>query len=156
MGGDKWVAGPSEPAPIEGLEIRLNAPGATLRLEYQVLVGGKDGGWTPWLRGEYAGTRGQYRPLLGIRFRLAGNAAQFLTLHVDALFLGSTVETARGNTLELISGAGVDPLVGLKIALVPTTKGKVQSENTAIRPPTAQPAETRASRVRVFRSSSLR
>ncbi|WP_177302925.1 hypothetical protein [Methylobacterium sp. 174MFSha1.1] len=151
-----WIAGPDAPAPIEGVAVRVGDTRSDLRLEYQVLVGGANGGWTAWTTGDYAGTKGQARPLLGIRMRLSGGAARAVTLAVDALFLGATVEAARGDHVELLSGAGVDPLVGLKIALVPVPSGTDPGKNSLVQSRPAQQAESRAGRVRVFRASGLR
>jgi hypothetical protein len=108
------------------------------------------------MSGDYAGTRGQARPLLGIRLRLSGGAAQSVTLSAEALFLGATVETARGDVIELISGAGVDPLVGLKIAFVPVPSSAVQGKSNPAQSRQVQQAEPRTGRVRVFRASGLR
>lgn len=156
VGDGVWIAGPEAPAPIEGLEVRVGDARSDLRLEYQVLVGGTGGGWTPWLCGDYAGTRGQARPLLGIRLRLSGGAAQSVTIAAEALFLGATIETARGDVIELISGAGVDPLVGLKIAFVPVPSGAVKGKSNPVQSRQVQQAEPRTGRVRVFRASGLR
>ncbi|MFE1600583.1 hypothetical protein [Methylobacterium sp. ID0610] len=156
VGAEAWIAGPASPAPIEGLEIRTGGlPG--LRLEYQVLVGGAGGGWTRWMSGgEYAGTRGQARPLLGIRLRLSGGAGQGVTLGAEALFLGASVESARGDVVELVSGAGIDPLVGLKLTFVPARSEAGRLQGGPVPSGSAQPAGPRTGRVRVFRASGVR
>lgn len=151
-----WLAGPDAPAPIEGLSLALEQTIDHLSLEYQVMIGGPGGGWTPWLsHGQFAGTRGQFKPLVGVRARLAGQPSEGLSLEVQALFLGASVDTSRGTEVELMSPAGVDPLVGFKLAIVPArSEAKRDANHTPGH--IVQPSETRAGRVRVFRASGAR
>lgn len=161
VGGGIWVAGPDSPAPVEGLEIAVVGQAAGLGVEYQVQVGG--GSWTRWMRGEFAGTRGQARPLLGLRMRLTGGSATQFQIEAEALFLGASVKRVTGQLVEVISNSGVDPMVGLKVALI----GPIH-ENRPIQPQTPSrvklPAASAANpipparpgRVRVFRSAGIR
>lgn len=151
-----WLAGPDAPAPIEGLSLALEQRIGNLSLEYQVMIGGPGGGWTPWLsHGQFAGTRGQFKPLVGVRARLAGQPNEGLSLEVQALFLGASVDTSRGTEVELMSPAGVDPLVGFKLALV-GARSEVGRDTNYGSGPIIQPSETHAGRVRVFRASGGR
>lgn len=151
-----WLAGPDAPAPIEGLSLALEQRIGHLSLEYQVMIGGPGGGWTPWLsHGQFAGTRGQFKPLVGVRARLAGQPNEGLSLEVQALFLGASVDTSRGTEVELMSPAGVDPLVGFKLALVGARSEVERDANHGSRP-FVQSSEPRAGRVRVFRASGGR
>lgn len=158
---DQWVAGPDSPAPIEGLELRIAEHGDGLGLEYQVQIGGSGGAWTPWTAGDFAGTRGQARSLLGARLRLIGPRAAQFQLVAEALFLGATVMRLKGQSLDVASGSGVDPLVGLKL-LVTSAAPAVRAPAPAPQQrPGASPAAStqsapRAGRVRVFRSAGLR
>ncbi len=139
-----WAAGPMSPTPIEGLQIH---PGLASdpRMEIQVMHGGRPQQWSRWFSvGEFAGSRGRRAPLLGVRIRIAGS--EQAELQGEALFLGSLVVSKRGRELEFVSAAGVDPLVGLRLALRGAEVGGASKAFVA-------PARERESRVRVFRAS---
>ena len=143
-----WAGGPEAPGIIEGLQIVGDGESP---LEMQVLLGGRPSRWSDWGgAGVYAGTRGYGLPLLGVRLRLSPNAAG-MEISAEALFLGALVASQRGRFVEFVSGSGVDPLVGVKIALEKTL------ERTLGVTGGAQPASpAREPRVRVFRASTAR
>lgn len=161
---EQWIAGPASPAPIEGLAIQLVGDAAGLSLEYQVQIGGPGGAWSPWVAGGYAGTKGQARPLLGARLRLVGARASQFQIEAEALFLGATARRLKGQAIEALSGSGVDPLVGLKLLVVPAgpvARAPIEAsipapQRMATTQPSAPVPAARAGRVRVFRSSGLR
>lgn len=158
-----WVAGPDSPAPIEGFEISLAGQVPGLEIEYQVHIGGGGGGWTQWMRGGFAGTRGQARPLLGIRLRLAGTSAAQYQIEAEALFLGASVKRLKGQLVDVVSDSGVDPMVGLRIAITQAA-GDVQPRRAQPQPVARSSAASNANsipparpgRVRVFRSAGIR
>lgn len=151
-----WIAGPDAPAPIEGLTAVLLGVNADLRLEYQVQVGGQGGASTEWLMaGQYAGTKGGFRPLVAVRVRLSGRDASRYALKAEALFLGAMVQKAQGQQIELSSTSKIDPLVGLKLALV-EARSEADDSVEPIAIPPAGSSEKRAGRVRVFRASGIR
>lgn len=114
VGPGEWISGPTSPLPIEGLEIRDVPFGAGL--EYQVLSGGRGGQWSPWASvGQFAGSRGRSRPLMGVRMRLQGDEG--LLLRLQALFLGAPVVSRAGRAIEAVGLSLGDPLVGLSVAL---------------------------------------
>lgn len=162
VANDHWVAGPESPAPIEGLDVKLLGTGSNLALEYQVQLGGPGGAWTNWTAGGFAGTRGQARPILAARFRLSGGHAASYAIEVEGLFLGASIQRQKGQAVELRSASGVDPLVGLKVAVVPArATAPVPTEHTSkntgsARPASPTPDSRPAGRVRVFRSAGLR
>jgi hypothetical protein len=148
FGQNVWAGGPQSPGAVEGLQIICDAESP---LEMQVLVGGRPARWSDWVgAGNYSGTRGYGLPLLGLRLRLRPEAVG-LEIVAEALFLGALVASQRGRVVEFVSGSGVDPLVGVKIAL------EAAAER---RPGASGGAETSASvrepRVRVFRASAAR
>ncbi|WP_020174606.1 hypothetical protein [Methyloferula stellata] len=111
-----WIGGPDAPAPIEGLQFTGSFIDG-LFVEQRVLIAG-DAQWTPWRPGhEFAGSRGHARSLTGFHVRLTGPLASRYRLAVEALFLGTTVIRKSGANLEFRSGAGIDPLIGVKIKL---------------------------------------
>jgi hypothetical protein len=143
---EEWAGGPDAPSPIEGLEFK-GEPGEGLALEMQVLVSSRPPRWSSWVStGDYAGTRGRYLHLIGVRLRLGGPRADRSEIAADALFLGSLVVSKRGREIEFVSKSGVDPLVGLRLGVV-----------AADTPMTARASygsgRERESRVRVFRAS---
>lgn len=150
----QWLAGPDAPAPIEGVAFSV-ADYENLGIEYQVLIGGQNGSWTPWTAGNYSGTRGKFQSLHGIRLRLTGPEAAAFVLDVDALFLGSTIASRKGSEVELISPAGVDPLVGLKVALLARQTPRQATDDGGMRAPGSR-GEVGSGRVRVFRAASTR
>ncbi|MCW2275449.1 hypothetical protein GJ654_13460 [Rhodoblastus acidophilus] len=116
--GGGWIGGPGSPAVIEGVTLHWNAP-AGEKLEYQALAAGAAGRWSEWTpAGAFAGTRGRSLPLVGLRVRIAGGAGRF-RLQGEAIFLGLPAVVDSGESLEFSSYAGVDPLVGLRLQLVP-------------------------------------
>jgi hypothetical protein len=145
----EWIAGPTKPATLEGVQITWNAPSG-LALEYQVLASGAGGRWSIWVSsGEFAGTRGRSLPLTGVRLRLSGAGADAYQLRGQALFLGSSVMTQEGREIELVSMTGIDPLVGLRLEVGISSSHR--SEAAAVQPRAEQvPAR---SRIRVFSSS---
>jgi hypothetical protein len=117
VGSDAWVGGPDAPAAIEGLAVHWSPPRGVL-LEYQVLVQGGGGRWSSWAQaGEFAGSRGRGRAILGLRVRLSGGESDALSLSGEALFFACPAVSETGRELEFTSYAGVDPLVGLRLGL---------------------------------------
>ncbi|MBB4198326.1 hypothetical protein CCR94_22770 [Rhodoblastus sphagnicola] len=143
-----WIAGPEAPAPIEGLEVRGALPDG-LSLELQPLLATNPPRWLDWAGpGHFVGTRCRALPLAGLRLRLSGAAAENAEIVVNALFLGSPVMNRRGREVEIVSAAGVDPLVGLRVELVATTVGDATIAGWA---PVARPQE---SKLKVFRATA--
>ena len=113
----EWAAGPMSPSQLEGVQLDWTPPPG-VALEYQVLVAGANGRWSAWVStGAFAGSRGQRRPLVGLRLRLVGKTREVFSLVGDALFLGSPIVSQAGNELEFVSRSGADPLVGLRLQL---------------------------------------
>lgn len=150
VGSGEWVAGPQAPAAVEGLEIR-NLSEFGPRIEVQPLVATNPPRWLDWVpAGAFAGTRGRFLPLTGVRLRLAGNDASRFILSADALFLGSPIRSKRGREIELVSDSGADPLVGLRLDVEPAVAAAVTA--TAQDDAAFTPKQPEA-RVRVFRAA---
>lgn len=147
VGSGEWIAGPAGPLPIEGFEVRGVSP--DLGLEYQVLSGGRAKQWSPWVSaGQFAGSRGQSRPLLGVRMRLwKGDAG---TLKVQALFLGAPIVSRSGRSIEVVGSSVGDPLVGLSFALDGEVSRPVERQEMA--PVSPVPS---SNSVRVFRAGGF-
>jgi hypothetical protein len=146
--GGNWIAGPDAPSPIEGVEIRLESR-ASSWLESQVLASGESN-WSGWQSaGQFLGSRGRARPLVGMRIRTTPSAPPDLSVDASALFLGSPVLRREGAHVELRSPAGHDPIVGLQIGVVLANQQPQVSESST------GAMSSRRGRVRVFRASSL-
>jgi len=145
-----WAGGPDAPAAIEGIQIV--ADGGPAPLEMQVLVGSRPPRWSEWVSaGQYAGTRGHGLPLVGVRLRLRPEASG-VEIAAETLFLGALVASQRGRTVEFISPSGVDPLVGVRIAV----EGIQQAGASQAAGGLDASSREREPRVRVFRASPVR
>ena len=139
-----WIAGPTAPSAIEGLAVSRDGALASV-IEYQVLAVGQKT-WSAWgSTGQFLGSRGQKRPLVGVRFRLSDAAVDF-NLDVEALFAGSRPVSLQGRQIELRGASGAEPLMGLKLDVVRGHQGS-QPPAIAKKSEPAQPG-----RVRVFRA----
>ncbi len=82
----EWVGEPQSQRWIEGFAISPRRPDVpTEEIEYQAVLGR---GWlSPWSEGgQYCGSRGMALPILGLRVRLRGKAAERYGLTVSATF----------------------------------------------------------------------
>jgi len=112
-GSQNWIEGFAIAAP-EGMN------GADL--SYQGVLGR---GWlSPWVEaGQYCGSRGMALPLLGLRVRLQGEAAENYDLTVEASFIDGTSAGPVGQD-ETCEGTTLAPLEALRVTLTPKKKGK--------------------------------
>ncbi len=110
-GGTSWVEGFAISAP-EGV--------ASSDITYQAVLGR---GWlSPWVEaGEYCGSRGMALPLLGLRIRLTGQAAEQYDLTYSASFVGGATAGPVGND-ETCEGDTLAPLEALQVTLTPRTR----------------------------------
>ncbi len=116
QGSERW---------IEGFAISpRHAQVSPEEIEYQAVLGR---GWlSPWSEGgQYCGSRGMALPILGLRARLRGKAAETLTLQISASFTdGSAIgPVGPGEPCEAESLA---PLEAFCISIVPI--GSVRAE----------------------------
>jgi hypothetical protein len=134
-GPGDWIGGPGAPAVIEGVSIYW--PRRDAEIEYQVLIQGSAGQWSPWVRaGRFAGTQGRRLGIVGLRVRLTDAAPEAARLTGEAAFLGCPLIKEEGRDLELTSYAGVDPLVGLRLQLegAEATEGGASEKQTTDAP----------------------
>lgn len=149
-----WIGGPSSPVAIEGFGLRGVLPPG-VGLDVQVLVASTRPRWLDWTPfGGLAGTRGRSLPLSGLRLRLNGQASAH-ELHVEALFLGSSIVSRRGREIELVAASSVEPLVGLKVDLV-SAAAQAVVEPLVVHAPAAPSVDgaPRGSKIRVFRAAA--
>lgn len=144
-----WVGGPEAPCQIEG--IQLSSSELDPFLEVQALPAGSGAVWTPWCKnGEFAGTRQQARPLIGLRFRLNEAGQRQYSLAGDALFLSHPAVKASGTRIEFVSPNHRDPLIGIRFAVVSISTSRAGDDR---RSASESPGRQEERRIRVYRSS---
>ena len=86
---DEWMGERGSQRWIEGFAIAPRQPVTRDDIEYQAVLGR---GWlSPWSDGgHYCGSRGMALPILGLRVRLRGPAAERFDLRVSATFVDGT------------------------------------------------------------------
>lgn len=114
---DQWLGEPGSGHWIEGIAVAAPEGIAAADISYQGVLGR---GWlSPWVEaGAYCGSRGMALPLLGLRMRLQGEAAEQFDLKIEASFVdGSRVgPVGSDETCETDSLAALE---AVKITLEP-------------------------------------
>ncbi len=102
-------------------------------------------GWlSPWSEGgQYCGSRGMALPILGLRARLRGKAAETLTLEVSATFTDGTAIGPVGPG-EPCEAESLAPLEAFCISIVPA--GPRRRSRHSGRPPAPWPRARRAAK----------
>jgi hypothetical protein len=122
-----WIGGPDMPTRIEGLMIRWHNRPADVDLNCTVVSRGRRlERFVDRPTGEFAGTRGEAAPIVGLALNLVGGDAGRYALSGEAQFLGSPAMSKTGAHLSFASRSARDPLVGLKlsIAVVRSVSGR--------------------------------
>jgi hypothetical protein len=111
QGSNNWIEGFAIAAP-DGIDPE--------DFTYQGVLGR---GWlSPWVEaGQYCGSRGMALPLLGLRVRLTGAAAEQYDISVEASFVGGETAGPVGND-ETCEGETLAPLEALQVTLTPRTR----------------------------------
>jgi hypothetical protein len=151
VGAREWIAGPTAPSRIEGIEIEWPQKPTGLDLRYAVKSANQPG--TPKLVGlqSFAGTRQRALPITSMVLELSGLTASNYQLWAEALFLSSPILRAIGQRVVLSGPTGREPLVGLRIAIQTT---EIADERDLPAPVQAVVNKTASlkGKVRVFRS----
>ncbi len=133
----EWMGEKGSQRWIEGFSLAPRGEIGRENIEYQAVLGR---GWlSPWSEGgQYCGSRGMALPILGLRARLKGDAAQRHTLRVSATFTdGATAGPVDGSrTCEAESLA---PLEAFMIEIVPIDAARRVESSEVGRPRTAAP-----------------
>jgi len=105
---------------IEGFAISAPAGIDPADFSYQAVLGR---GWlSPWMdAGQYCGSRGMALPLLGLRIRLNGEAADHFEISYSAAFVGGASAGPVGND-ETCEGDTLAPLESFQVTLTPRTR----------------------------------
>ncbi len=125
-----WMGEPGSQRWVEGFALAPRGKLGPNDIEYQAVLGR---GWlSPWAEGgQYCGSRGMSLPILGLRVRLRGEAAERYDCHVEASFVDGTKIGPLDNG-EPCQAASLSPLEAFHIKLTP------HAEPAA--PPRAKPA----------------
>lgn len=110
-GSSNWIEGFAVAAP-EGIE--------AADVSYQAVLGR---GWlSPWVEaGQYCGSRGMALPLLGLRVRLSGAAAEQYDITCAASFVGGATAGPVGND-ETCEATELAPLEAILLTLTPKAR----------------------------------
>lgn len=125
---------------IEGFAIQPASRIEPTDIEYQAVLGK---GWlSPWAEGgKYCGSKGMALPILGLRVRLKGEAAEKYTVSLHATFIdGSEVGPVDGS--QTAETETLAPLEAFKVELVPVTGAEDEEADL----PAAAPAATVATK----------
>ena len=163
----EWICGPNLPMAIEGLEVRW--PGKPAGLDILIsgwhLAGGRKRALDKVPSGAFLGSRGKASPFTALSVAIAGPSASAFMLKCEALFLGTQVLRKSGLSIDLSGPTGLEPLVGLRLSLVPAGAAQLapatmaQSATALSQPSFLNPVIQSAGssgRVRVFRTSRSR
>ncbi|GBQ26030.1 hypothetical protein AA0472_1971 [Acetobacter estunensis NRIC 0472] len=112
----EWMGTPGSRAWIEGFGIAPTGPISAADIEYQAVLGK---GWlSPWTEGgQYCGSRGMALPILGLRVRLKGKAAEDYLCEVEATFTDGTTIGPIGED-ETAEAESLAPLEAFRVTIV--------------------------------------
>lgn len=115
---DEWMGTVGGHAWIEGFSILPDDPVTPGQIEYQAVLG--QGWFSPWVEGgTYCGSRGMALPLLGLRVRLTGKAAEQFICRVSATFIdGSHIGPVEDIA---VMSDDLSPLEAFRIEITPRT-----------------------------------
>ncbi len=119
----EWMGKPDSKAWIEGFAVSPKGAVGPGDVEYQAVLGR---GWlSPWAEGgQYCGSRGMSLPILGLRMRLRGEAAERFDCVVEASFVDGTKVGPLDNG-EPCQAESMAPLEAFRIQLVERGKQEV-------------------------------
>ncbi len=118
VGADEWLGGPASPSRIEGFQIIWPSKPSNVALRYAVTIAGQRPGESRIADvGDFVGSRGKARPIVGLFLELSGAGARELNLEVETLFLNAPPRRSRGTSLTVTGVTGREPLVGFRVSI---------------------------------------
>ncbi len=113
----EWMGEPGSQRWVEGFALAPRGKLGPNDIEYQAVLGR---GWlSPWAEGgQYCGSRGMSLPILGLRVRLRGAAAERYDCQVEASFVDGTKIGPLDNG-EPCQATSLSPLEAFHIKLIP-------------------------------------
>ena len=136
-----WLGEPGSGNWIEGIAVAAPAGIAPADLSYQAVLGR---GWlSPWVEaGAYCGSRGMALPLLGIRVRLQGEAAEHYDLVCEASFADGSKSGPKGSD-ETCEAESLAALEAVRITLT----GKTAEQKPARKAVLPKPSQKNVTRL---------
>jgi hypothetical protein len=133
----EWMGEPGSQRWVEGFALAPRGKLGPNDIEYQAVLGR---GWlSPWAEGgQYCGSRGMSLPILGLRVRLRGEAAERYDCHVEASFVDGTKIGPLDNG-EPCQAASLSPLEAFHIKLTPHAEAAAAPRAKAAAKPKAKP-----------------
>ena len=133
----EWMGEPGSQSWIEGFAIAPNRHVTAADIEYQAVLGK---GWlSPWSEGgQYCGSRGMALPILGLRVRLKGTAAETHSLRVSATFTDGSKVGPIADT-ETAEAESLAPLEAFKVEITPLADAATADEPEAALEPEPEP-----------------
>ena len=147
-----WVGERGSQLWVEGFAVSpRHAEIAPEDIEYQAVLGR---GWlSPWAEGgQYCGSRGMALPILGLRARLRGKAAEALSLEISATFTDGTAIGPVGPG-EPCEAESLAPLEAFCITAVPLEDAAVEPAGKRDAAATPAPVTPRRAPVAPVRAS---
>ncbi len=122
----EWMGEKGSQNWVEGFAINAPEGISPAELTYQAVLGR---GWlSPWVdAGQYCGSRGMALPLLGIRIRLSGEAAERYDISYSATFIGGASSGPVGND-ETCEAETLAPLESFQVILTPRGRKGTRSK----------------------------
>ena len=114
-----WIGQPSGRHRVEGFTVLWPGRPDGVDISYSCMVAGF-GRTSAALTGGFVGTRRRAAPILGVSIALVGEKAAHYELKVDAAFAGVGLREGRSGS-ELTGPRGTEPLVGLRVLVVPSS-----------------------------------
>lgn len=113
----EWMGKPGSRSWIEGFGIAPNRLITAEDIEYQAVLGK---GWlSPWTEGsKYCGSRGMALPILGLRVRLKGAAAEEYLCELEASFTDGTKIGPVGED-DTAEAESLAPLEAFRVTIIP-------------------------------------
>ena len=127
----EWMGTPDSKAWIEGFAVAPKGKLGPADIEYQAVLGR---GWlSPWAEGgQFCGSRGMSLPILGLRMRLRGEAAEHYDCVVSATFVDGTKVGPLDNG-EPCQAESMAPLEAFNIKLVARAEAVVEQTAKPVR-----------------------
>jgi hypothetical protein len=150
----EWMGAPDSKQWIEGFAVAPKGAVGPGDIEYQAVLGR---GWlSPWAEGgQFCGSRGMSLPILGLRMRLRGEAAERFDCVVSASFVDGTKVGPLDNG-EPCQAESMSPLEAFNITLVPRTDAAEAPAAPAAPAKTGKPAKPEPAKVEPAKVESAR
>jgi hypothetical protein len=137
----EWLGEPGSKRWIEGFAVAPTHDISAADIEYQAVLGR---GWlSPWAEGgQFCGSRGMALPILGLRLRLRGNAAQSHELFCSASFVDGT-EIGPMPAGEACEAESLAPLEAFQISIRKRGESPEMASAAEAKPAKPKPAAKR-------------